>query len=92
MKVVLDRGYGIFELPFGFYDKYNITAEDEALAITRTDERLIKYVEENGVETDYGRLVVVEIPDNCSDWEIDDNNGWERVIYVVDGKLHFVIA
>lgn len=40
---------------------------------------------------DFGRLehlIVVEIPDESTDYYIEDYDGVESVIYVVDGKIH----
>ena len=34
-------------------------------------------------------LKVVEIPDNVTDWDIDEYDGIERIVYVVDGKLNY---
>lgn len=57
----------------------------------RTDETLISLLEEMGSKFVSGRgakLSITEIPDNATDWMIDDYDGMERVIYVLDGKLH----
>ena len=88
MKIVLNKAYGGFNLPEGFKTLYNITTYDEEWAVERTDERLIHYVELNGGEQRYGELVVVEVPDTCTDWELDEYDGFESIIYVVDGKIH----
>ena len=29
------------------------------------------------------------IPDNATDWDIEDYDGNETLIYVVDGKIHY---
>lgn len=34
-------------------------------------------------------LKVVEIPDNATDWDIDEYDGIERIVYVIDGKLNY---
>ena len=33
-------------------------------------------------------LVILDIPDEATDWMIVDYDGAERIIYVLDGKLH----
>lgn len=88
MKIVLNKSYGGFSLPKGFKFLYHITTLEEEWAVKRTDERLIDYVGLNDAEVKYDRLTVVEIPDNCTDWELDDYDGFEYIIYVVDGKIH----
>lgn len=55
----------------------------------RTNPALIELVENNpkaasGFCSD---LVVVEIPDGATDWIIDEYDGLESVLYVVDGKI-----
>lgn len=35
-------------------------------------------------------LMVVEIPDNATDWELDEYDGLESIIYVADGKIHHI--
>lgn len=39
----------------------------------------------NGKTSAYG---IVEIPDNVTDWEISEYDGWESVVYVLDGKIY----
>lgn len=48
--------------------------------LDRTDNDLISVIEELGDEASgsFGRIVVVEIPDDV-DWEIDDYDGWESI-------------
>lgn len=48
--------------------------------LERTDEDLISVIEELGDEASgaYGRVVVIEIPDDV-DWEIDDYDGIELI-------------
>ena len=36
------------------------------------------------------RLKVVEIPDEATDWKIDEYDGSESLIYVVDGKIQHI--
>ena len=80
MKMVLNKDYGGFG--FGVADKY----DDIINRCERTDAELIELVETHPDEC--GDLKVVEIPDEATDWEVDEYDGWESVTYVVDGKLH----
>lgn len=89
MKLVLNRDWGGFSLPQDFCDAYNLgdayDAEDD---IERNDSRLVKWVQEHAdKDGKCGDLAVVEIPDNCTDYEIDDYDGWETINYVVNGKI-----
>lgn len=60
------------------YKKYNLYLDDEH----RQDPILIEVVEELGNKASgrYGRLEVVEIPDNCY-YKIDDYDGVETIYY-----------
>ena len=91
MKIAINKCYGGFELskfaceklgcgPF-YYDEQG----------ERTDERLINLIETYGSEKCSGgcaALIIVEIPDENTDWEIDEYDGIESVTYVIDGKIH----
>ena len=56
----------------------------------RTDPRLIEMVEKDSIKTSgiAAELKVVEIPDEVTDWMVDEYDGNESIIYVLDGKLH----
>lgn len=89
MKLVINTCYGGFgiskqtlaSLPhrFDYYEKH------------RDDEQFVETVEKFGQYTwgKYSELRVVEIPDNATDYEIDEYDGFEGVRYVVDGKIHY---
>lgn len=53
----------------------------------RTNSELVAFVEAHSDKC--GNLVIVEIPDTATDWDINDQDGWELVIYVVDGKIYY---
>lgn len=88
MKIVINRCFGGFglsdacEKALGLGDDYD--CDD-----IRTDERLIALVEKDSAfaSYEYAKLVVVEIPDNATDYEINEYDGLESVIAVVDGKI-----
>lgn len=58
--------------------------------ISRTDPRLIEVVSTLGEAANgfCARLAIVTIPDEATDWEIEEYDGSEGIIYVLDGKLH----
>ena len=82
MKLVINGDFGGFG--------YGVTSELKALVKKYEDERtapeLIALVEE--CPDDCGDLEVVEIPDEATDYLINEYDGSETVYYVVDGKIH----
>lgn len=92
MKLVVNRCYGGFGIPddvakeLGYEDVYDYDVNWNL----RGDLRLIKMIEEDPkrFEDDCTELKVVEIPDNVTDYEIDEYDGVESVTYVVNGKIH----
>ena len=82
MKLVINGTYGGYG--------YGVADEFEALVEKYEDERtapeLVAFVE--GHPDDCGDLNVVEIPDESTDYLIDEYEGVETVYYVVDGKIY----
>ena len=90
MKVVVNRCYGGFSLPKEFCNKYGLAWYD---GIERTDPRLIAFVEENSElcqHFNFASLQVVEIPDEATDWQINEYDGAESIIAVIDGKIEWL--
>lgn len=87
MTIILNRCWGGFHLPEEFCQTYGMDRYDD---IDRDDPRLVEFVKAHGGEVKEGttRLVVVEVPDDCTDWEMDDYDGMESITYVVGGKLY----
>ena len=86
MKIVINECFGGFSLPKEFCEKYNTTRYAN---ISRTDDRLISFIEERGgeIEGACSLLTVEEIPDNATDYMITEYDGAESILYVVDGKI-----
>ena len=81
MKIVINADYGGYGLDVADeFDDFVREHSDD-----RTNPDLVAFVENN--PTLCGDLAVVEIPDTATDWEIDEYDGFETVIYVVDGKI-----
>lgn len=83
MKIVLNKAYGGFETPKEFDDfceKFNYTPDEDIY----TDPVLIQMVLRGCSNFD---LRVVEIPDEATDWEVNEYDGFETITYVVNGKL-----
>jgi len=88
MKMIINDCYGGFGVRQEVLDELELNdfSEEEL----RTAARLIEEIE-NGkdVSDDYAELKVVEIPDESTDYYLDEYDGLESVIYVVDGKLNW---
>ena len=83
MKIVINANFGgygcdVSEQYVDLVDRY----EGD-----RTNPELVAFVE-NHLD-DCGDLAVMTIPDNATDWDIQDYDGNEDLIYVVDGKIHY---
>lgn len=86
MQIVLNKAYGGFKTPKEFDDfceKFNYVPDENIY----TDPVLVTMVSRGCSNLD---LVVVEIPDEATDWELNEYDGWETITYVVDGKLGHV--
>lgn len=87
MIMVLNKAWGGFALPHEFCEQYGCDKYDD---IERDDPRVIEFVQSHGGEYkgDGVCLRAVEIPDMMTDWEMDEYDGVESIIYVVDGKIY----
>ena len=90
MKIILNSCWGGFSfsplaLRMAGYSTDRVYDGD-----LRTDPNMIAAVEFLGKNASgyCAALRVVEIPDTATDWEVNDYDGMETIIYVVDGKLH----
>ena len=84
MKFVLNQCYGGFGLSDWAEKKLGHSEPP------RDDPDFISLVGQypDKVSGDCAELRVVEIPDNTTDYEIDEYDGFESITYVVDGKIH----
>lgn len=90
MKIVINTCYGGFsvsEEAAKFLNMPSVYAD-----IDRQEPILIKIVEENPkwVSGSHAYLKVVDIPDEATDWVIDEYDGLERILYVLDGKINYI--
>ena len=88
MKIVVNKCYGGFSVSKKVVELLGLESEYDA---NRYDPRLIELIEKYGVfvSGECANLRVIEIPDEATDHHVDDYDGYEDVIYVVDGKLHW---
>lgn len=86
MKIVINDCYGGYDLPQEALDFFNI---DDCYDIRRDDAKLIEWVENNISECTFNGtlLKIVKIPDEATDYIIEDYDGAEWVTYVIDGKI-----
>lgn len=85
MKIVVNKCFG----GFGLSDECEKALGVDAWDVDRTDPRLIEMVEKDAkwAGDRFSALKVVEIPDSATDWELDEYDGSESIIAVVDGKI-----
>ena len=83
MKIVINANFGCYgcDVSEQYVDLVDRYQND------RTNSELVAFVENH--PNDCGDLEVVTIPDNATDWDIQDYDGNEDLIYVVDGKIHY---
>ena len=89
MKVIINVCYGNFGVSEEWARRLGTIAYNTKELRYNTE--LIEAIE-NGedVNASYSRLKVVEIPANCTDYEIEEYDGCESIAYVVDGKIHHI--
>ena len=83
MKIVINANFG------GYGCDVSEQYEDlvDRYEGDRTNPELVAFVENH--PGDCGDLAGMTIPDNATDWDIQDYDGNEDLIYVVDGKIHY---
>lgn len=89
MKIVINKCFGGFGLSEKAKEILGIDNSFDEYQIDRNDPKLIEVVETLGDEANgrYARLRVVNIPDDATDWELDEYDGAEEVLFVVNGKI-----
>ena len=94
MKVVVNKCYGGFGLSEQARKMLNADIKkvwELEEAKNRNNPELVNVVETLGdkVNTRSSELVVVEIPETATDWDIYENDGFETLIYVLNGKIFY---
>lgn len=83
MKFAINTCYG----GYGLKKEY---AEFEKME--RNDPRLIEKIEEVGtsiIADGFAEITIVSIPDDYTDWELDEYDGYETLRYVRNGKIYY---
>ena len=89
MKLVLNKCYGGFSLSSDAARLLHL--ENDYDEISRDDPQLIHILEKYGyavMSGEHSLLKIVELPPTATDWKIMDYDGYETVIYVLDGKIY----
>lgn len=84
MKFVLNKCFGGFRLSDWAEEQMGCSEPE------RNDPKFVTLVTNHFTEVSgfCAALVVVEIPDDSTDYEIDEYDGYESITYVVDGKIY----
>ena len=87
MKIAINTCFGGFSLSEKAASILNVNPYDN---INRTNPQLIAMVELDAKATGgmFAELEVVEIPDDATDYLIDEYDGCETIYYVLNGKIH----
>lgn len=89
MYIVVNRCFGGFSLSKAAQERLGVdTAYPD---IARDDPRLVEVVQELGEQASGHSAILVAkfVPDFATDWTINEYDGYESVIYVVDGHLRY---
>ena len=92
MTFVLNKCYGGFSISQFAADKLGLESYfDFDISDSLMVDALASLITEFGSEKcsgSFAKLRVVEIPDYATDYQIDEYDGFETIIYVVNGKIH----
>jgi len=90
MELVINRCFGGFALSDEVCEYLGCGTYDYSRPHERNDWRLVEAVKKFGDRANgpAARLRIVELPDETTDYYIQEYDGAESVIYVVNGKLH----
>lgn len=89
IEILINRCFGGFDFSEGFISEYPEVYEK--VEVRRDDPELIEAVREFGLKSSAGSMSafgIAHVPDDATDWEIQEYDGLESVIYVQNGKIH----
>lgn len=99
MKMVINKCYGGFGVSDTLIEYWREQHPEEDTGNLfpymfhekRIDPDFVSLVQHLGKDANghASNLVIVDIPDDATDWMIDEYDGFERIIYVQNGKLGF---
>lgn len=88
MKLVVNKCYGGFS--FSDFAIKELNLDYASQCIDRDDPALIALIEKYGSKkcsSQWSNLEIVEIPDEATDYRINEYDGYENVIYVQNGLI-----
>ena len=93
MKIAINVDYGGFTLSataIKLVKEKGVEVNRWGDVENRADPKLIEVIEELGTEAagQYSTIGIVEIPDEATDFTIENYDGTEHVLYVLNGKIH----
>lgn len=95
MKIVVNGYYGGFGVSKELLYRWNATHDEQMqygfeFQSKRDNPDFVALVEELGDRANdwASRLRVVEIPDGVTDYRINDYDGLESILYVLNGKIY----
>lgn len=95
MKLLLNKCFGSFSLNPNntqLLEKLNHICPINSLEF-RANKDVINILEDYmkkgyNINSEHSKITIVDIPDNITDFTIQDYDGWEICIFVIDGKLY----
>lgn len=89
MKIIINTCYGGFGINSEWCAK---NCEKTCNEDCRKCEKLIHAIEkkEKTVNNEFSKLTIVEIPDEVTDYKIQNYDGDESLLYVLNGKIKYV--
>lgn len=87
-KILVNTTIGVFGLKDEYFEDF--MTRTKGLDDIREDKKLIALVEKGAdIGDNYADIGIAEIPDNATDYVIEEYGGKETVLYVVDGKIRY---
>lgn len=93
MEIVINTNYGNYGVSNRAANAIRKAHETEETSGNkfRMSPTLINFIKTYGskaASASYAHLKIVNIPDDATDWRIQEYDGLESILYVLDGKIH----
>ena len=89
MQIVVNKCFGCFGLSDAALQSLP-EGIDWSEHANRVNPLLIQVVSDlgPGANTRFSELSIFDIPEEATDWAIEDYDGFETILYVLDGKIY----